>query len=270
VDPEAVTVNLTATSAAQDAAFVALADSSSLVEDATLRPSRLIGGQMVALLLAVHGIVMPRETRDADLGFTPAVLNEPTIGSSEGDGLRAQRREPLRADAARRSRRRRRRAGESGHRRAGACIHRRARSSTRFGHPPHLDTTEVFGLAFAFKRPPMVVELELRRRNGEILDATLDLPDEPSALILKAGAWQARREQRDAVDVHRTLCIARSAGNGPSDFEDSAIEAQVEVLRSDFGSMEGEGLAALAIGLSASEAERRTTETRALVQRLIA
>jgi len=79
VDPEAVTVNLTATSAAQDAAFVALADSSSLVEDATLRPSRLIGGQMVALLLAVHGIVMPRETRDADLGFTPAVLNEPTI-----------------------------------------------------------------------------------------------------------------------------------------------------------------------------------------------
>ena len=265
-----MTLRLVAMSAAQDAGFVALADCSELMSDETLRPSRIIGGQMLEILLAHHRIQLARETRDADLGLNPVALRSPAIverlhelGYAKTAGNRFERALPeiSVADPSRPAR---------------AAIDllvpaytSRARASVSFGDPPHLDTTEVFGLAFAFKRPALEIELELQRLSGEHLRASLELPDEPSAVMLKGGAWQARAERRDAVDVHRALRVAQAASTVPSDFQDSAIDAQRAVLLSDFGVPGGDGLRAMAAGLTDEAAERVTTETRALVHRLL-
>ena len=48
-------------------------------------------------------------------------------------------------------------------------------------------------MAEELNREPTVVTLHLTRRGGEVLTATIKLPDERSALILEAMAWGVRR-----------------------------------------------------------------------------
>jgi hypothetical protein len=64
-----------------------------------------------------------------------------------------------------------------------------------------LFTTEVLGLPFGLARSPMVIGLELRRLNGQILQCELPFADELSALVLKSLATRVRSKDTDIADV---------------------------------------------------------------------
>lgn len=64
-------------------------------------------------------------------------------------------------------------------------------------------TTEVPGLAEAFRRPGVMVEAELHMTGGAMLVADIVLPDAIGTLALKAGARSVRYEDRDAEDLWR-------------------------------------------------------------------
>ncbi|MCW3839181.1 hypothetical protein ONA70_03600 [Micromonospora yasonensis] len=74
-------VALTSTSRAADAGFLTLADLSSIAVHLEL-DYRIVGGHMVTLLTAAHGVVgqVPmRETLDADFAALPAVIADPRL-----------------------------------------------------------------------------------------------------------------------------------------------------------------------------------------------
>ena len=85
----------------------------------------------------------------------------------------------------------------------------RVRQNRRFG--THLVTTEAPGLATALKRPPVTVSLHLHRLNLELLNLHLTIPDEVSAIVLKAFASQVRSKDTDVVDIWRCLEIGFAA-----------------------------------------------------------
>lgn len=131
-------------------------------------------------------------------------------------------------------------------------------------------TIEVPGLAEALNRPPIVVVLELTRRSGDVLKASIQIPDERSALTLKAMAWEARREGKDAIDVWRCLEVARAASLKPQDLASNDGLQAMTILEAAFGSEESEGTRALARaqGLNKSATTSRATRIRALIQSL--
>lgn len=94
-----------------------------------------------------------------------------------------------------------------------------------------LVTTEVPGLAAALGRPPVIMALELRRMNGQMLNATLLFPDELSALVLKALATRVRGKPTDVTDIWRCLEIALAAGVGPEEFSRSGREEAATLIR---------------------------------------
>lgn len=64
-----------------------------------------------------------------------------------------------------------------------------------------LVTTEVLGLQIALARHPVILELDLRRLNGDLMNVKLLFPDEASALALKGFATTVRLKSTDVVDV---------------------------------------------------------------------
>lgn len=108
-----------------------------------------------------------------------------------------------------------------------------------------LVATEALGLAAALQRPPLIIELELQRLNGEVLDVTLSFPDEPSALVLKAFATRARHKPTDHADVWRCLEIAHAAGVTPYVFTDSnEMSDGADLVRALFADRHGPGMSA--------------------------
>lgn len=263
-------MHLRATSIAEDVSYVALGDASTLVADAELQPVRTIGGQMVELLMVRHGLELHRDTRDADLGFHARTLQTPlivdrlrTLGYEKTSGARFER-AVLDIEM------------EHGAPPPTAVIDllvasttSNVRESRAFGMPPHLGVTEVRGLSFAFRRPSIMVEASLERRNGEVIEARLELPDEAAALVVKVGAWQSRRQSKDAFDVYRCLHIARSAGVTADDLADGAAAEQVRLLAQDFGSSGAPGLDALASYPASGAAQVRVVETRSMIKDLL-
>ena len=110
----------------------------------------------------------------------------------------------------------------------------RARENVQVGED--LFTTEVPGLQLALARPPVIITLELRRLNGEILQGELPFPDEVSALVLKSLATTVRSKNTDMTDIWRCLEIALAAGLGPADFTRGVRAETAEVIRPLFGS----------------------------------
>jgi len=132
-------------------------------------------------------------------------------------------------------------------------------------------TTEVPGLQQALARPPIIIALELRRLNGEVLQCEVPFADEVSALVLKGLATRVRSKDTDIVDTWRCLEIAFAAGVGPQDFAGGVRAESAEVIRSLFSNRRSAPLAALTSGqrFSAEAADARLTRIRALIARVL-
>ncbi len=265
-------LSLRARSLADDLGFVALADLATALESDDEIPYRVIGGQMVMVLAARWslGADLYRVTLDADLGTPPVVVRDHTLverlaalGYKQVAGDRFARAvDDLPAGdktdspeaiidillPAYTSR-------PSQNRRAGDLI-----------------ATEALGLAAALQRPPLVIELELRRLSDEVLDVVLAFPDEPSALVLKAFATRARHNPTDHADVWRCLEIAHAAGVTAEAFTDSdEMSEGAELVRSLFSDRHGPGMSAMSVeqGLSETAADQGYTRIRALIDEIL-
>jgi hypothetical protein len=145
----------------------------------------------------------------------------------------------------------------------------RARQNVKISED--LVTTEVLGLAAALSRPPVTMGLELRRLNGEMLQATLPVADEVSALVLKSLATRARVKATDTTDIWRCLEIALAADVTPSDFTRGVRAEAADIIRALFARREGAGMTALVdeLRLSAQATDQRFTRLRALIPRVV-
>lgn len=264
---------LAAASASDDLGFVAMADLSSVLAELTEVESRIIGGHMVTLHVQRWGLGRDlfRETRDTDLGIPPIAVQDGRLidllkqyGYARATGnTYARRIEDVPVSVV-------------DTQEMWASIDllvpaytSRARDSLKV--TDELTTTEVLGLAEAFLRPGVEVSLELHRLNGEILTAELILPDEISAVVLKALVWNRRGAAKDAVDLWRMLEVASAAGVSPDEFSEGAGTESPEIVRRSFEKPNEGAMKAIASAqdLSVEAAQQRYTRIQALLQRVI-
>jgi hypothetical protein len=265
-------------SLADDLIFVALADLHRVLAARPDTPTRLIGGIMVSLHAGRWGLGAEfyRQTRDADLGIPTSVAKDPWVvlgledaGYRRAAGNRFVRTvEDIQATIE----------SESGASLAGQyeaaidilvpAYRSRARDNVRIGE--HLTTTEVRGLAYAFNHPAIPLDLEMARLNGEVLGATVALPDEASTVVLRSFAWHVRGADTDAVDLWRSLEIAHAAAIGPQRFSKAEAPEAAAIARRAF-SESGGALKRIgeARGLSTEAAVRLNTRIRALIQEVL-
>lgn len=132
---------------------------------------------------------------------------------------------------------------------------------------PDLVTTEVLGLQKALARAPVELALDLRRLNGDLLSVRLLLPDEVSALTLKAFATSVRTKPTDIIDVWRCLEICFAAEVDTAGFG----RGGAAIIRELFERQSGPGMRALISQqrLSKDAADQRHTRIRALIARLL-
>lgn len=145
----------------------------------------------------------------------------------------------------------------------------RARANRRIS--AHLVTTEVPGLAAAFQRDPVVLQLELHRLNGDRFDVELVFPDEVGALALKAFATRVRSKATDIVDIWRCLEVAFAASVKPDAFGSGESAEAAGIVRSLFDRRDGAAMTALVEEqrLSPEAADQRFTRVRALIGRVL-
>ncbi len=269
--PPLTFVVLKATSVADDLGYVALADLADVLGASTYR---IIGGHMVTALVARWqlGAELYRETGDTDLGVPPVVVREEGVigrliarGYQQVEGNRFAR--PV-DDVPVTVR------GGEGPRSAVVDVlvpsyRTRARSNHRVSDD--LVTTEVPGLALALQREPVVLQMALRRLNGEQLDIDVAFPDEVAALTLKAFASQVRDQPTDVVDLWRCLEVANAAGVEASEFVNGDVAEAARIIRTLFDGRGGAGMSALTgeQRLSNTAADERFTRIRALIQRVL-
>jgi hypothetical protein len=265
---------LAATSVADDLGFVAMADVSSGLSALSDIESRLIGGHMVTLLVQRWdlGRELYRETQDADVGIQPIAVKdgrliqflkdrgyERTTGNTYARTL-----DDIPATV------------EGAQTRSASidllvpAYTSRARDNVKVSDD--LTTTEVPGLAESLLRPGIEIALELHRLNGTALQAELVLPDEASAVMLKALAWRQRSASKDAVDLWRTLEVAVVAGVSPSDFQSATGEGIREIAQQAFERVNDGAMKAIASAqrLSNDSVQERHTRIQALLRRVLA
>lgn len=254
--------------------FVALADLVGVLPPRSV-DYRVIGGHMVTALAARWnlGADLFRETADTDLGVPPLLVQDDVLvnrlGHSGYEQIAGNRFARTITDVP---------VQVVG----GAPAPRQAiidvlvpsytshpRQNRRFGD--RLVTIEVPGLAFALKRPPVVLDLELHRLNRDLLEVRIAFPDEVAALTLKAFATTVRNKDTDVVDVWRCLEILLEAGLGADEFAEGRAAEAATTVRALFAERHGAGMAALtqAQRLSESEADSRFTRLTALVERVL-
>lgn len=254
-------VVLASLSAAMDGSFVAIADvAEAMVSAGAGDDYRLIGGVAVMLHIQRLGLELPlRATGDADFGVPPHALRDPTLiraiealGYTKVAGNRWEKRVDDRRVAA-----------------VDLLVPSytsRARDSVRVGG---VVTTEVPGLAIAFRRPGIPLDVALSLADGNTLQTTVVLPDAVGMLALKAGVRTVRNESRDVEDLWRCLEIATADGVTAAEFDAHPELASLrEMLRAEFGP-EGRALSALTIGLQYDAAARRRTRVRALMNEVV-
>ena len=264
-------LSLRATSLADDLGFVALADLASVLAPGDEAPYRIIGGQMVMALAARWGLGsgLYRATLDADLGTPPMVVRDHTLvdrlvalGYRKVAGDRFTR---IVDDLP---------VGDGTQAREAVidillpAYTSRPSDSKRVGP---LIAIEVLGLAAALRRPPVVMDLELQRLNGEVTDVALCFPDEPSALVLKAFATRSRHKATDHTDVWRCLEIALAASVTPTAFTDGEMSEGADLVRSLFSDRHGPGMSGIIEDqrLSDTAADQRFTRIRALISAIV-
>ena len=239
-----------------DGGFIAIADvADAMVEVGATEDYRLIGGVAVLLHIQRLGLDLPlRATGDADFGVPPYLLKEAVlVPAIEGRGYRkvAGNRWERRVDE-----------------RRVATVDLLIPSYT--SRPQHTKrvgdvvTTEVPGLAVALRRPGITIEAELRLTNGELLSATIVVPDALAMLILKAQVRAVRDEERDAQDLWRCLEIAAADGVTPEAVNAEGAADFRDLLQQELGPG-GASLGAVTLGLQADAAARLRTRIRALL-----
>lgn len=252
---------LSSLSAAMDGGFVAIVDVSAAIRAAGAADAyRLIGGVTVMLHVERLGLELPlRATGDADFGVPPYVLRQPQlVGAIESLGY--QRVAGNRWERA-----------IDGRRVAAVDLlvptyRSRARDTVTVGE---VVTTEVPGLAEAFRRPGITIDAELRLTDGTQLETDVVLPDAVGTLALKTLVRGVRNERRDVEDLWRCLEIAAAEEVTPSMFDgDASLEHVREVLWQQLGPT-GSALPQLTQGLQEQAAARMRTRVRALLSEIV-
>ncbi|MER7457490.1 hypothetical protein [Micromonospora sp. NPDC126480] len=253
-------VFVTSTSRAADAGFLTLADLSQITTSLDL-DYRIVGGHMVTLLVALHGVsaqVPLRETADADFAALPTVIADPRLPAALIErGYRSR-------EAANRFTR----DADDPDGRLSLVIDILAPSyqgalvpNQRHGD---LVVDEVPGLVFALHRPAELLDVHVRLTSGEGLRLRLALPDVTSALCLKALAYRGRFAAKDAVDLWRLIHAAYAAGLRAADWPVSVTGRQAaDVLHRFFGTPAAAGLKQM----STNPADR--TRMQALVRQVV-
>ena len=124
--------------------------------------SRIIGGQMTTLHVLRWGLGLTRLTQDVDLGVKPLAVQTPELTSG---------------------------------------LERLGYSQSAGNRFEKLVTTEVPGLALAFRRQPVDILLDVTFLDGSKRSFPARLPDEVAALTLKVMARTVCRKYNDAIDT---------------------------------------------------------------------
>lgn len=252
-----VDITLCSDSYATDGGILAIADVSRILGRTN---HRLIGGTAVMLHVHRSGLntTLPeRMTADADFGVPPAALRDDSlIGRLAGAGYG-------------------RIAGNRWQR-----VHDERRTATvdllipaytshlRQNHKVGSTTTsEVPGLAEAFIRPTVSVRVRFVLSDGMEIACDVSLPDPVAMLGLKLGARQVRNEPRDAADIWRCVEVVRAANQVEAFKTDNNAEIMFEQLTLEIGEA-GASLAAITLGCSDVEAERRRVRLLAILSAL--
>jgi len=192
---------LFAGSAADDAGFVALRDLSEALADEA--ETGIIGGHMVSLLTASFpspGFV-PRRTNDADGGIPTALAASGQVHE---------------------------RLLDRGYTRVGGNRYRRElgvseqivdilvpslglRLGTETLGGRQFDSMPGLGVALANR---LSIDVHAKLTAGAQLQFTCHVPSVEGAIILKAYAWEGRRSQKDAIDLHSLFRIVETHSGG--------------------------------------------------------
>lgn len=261
---------LASRSVAEDLALIALTDVAEVVAERGVTDARVIGGHMVMLHAHRYGLGsdLYRVTADADLGVSKFVAREAGLiealearGYQRFTGNRFRRRISKleeRVDA------------------PFAVVDVLVPAYTSHARDDQfisdkLTTIEVPGLAMALSRPEVEVHLNAVLSDGTEFPVSVALPDEPSALVLKALAWQRRAAGKDVVDVWRMLEVLVAAGISLADDSSKDVELSREIVRPAFVDPGAAG--AVALGreqqLSEGAVRERCTRIQALIRRAL-
>jgi hypothetical protein len=241
------------TARAEDGAFLAMADVAELAAS-TDTEYRIIGAHMVSVHTARHELDVPlRQTGDADVGLQAKVLaSSGLVGALIDRGYRREGGNRFIREV-------------DGVALAIDLLIPAYTSRIRHDRPVgDLFVDEVPGLSYALAREPFVADLRVRLTNGTYVDMTPHFPDAVAALCLKALAFAARLEQRDAIDVWRMLEVVNSDGVTAADWPDRATPRDAaDRLRQAFLPSKGIGVRA------ASALPTQQARIRALVARIV-
>lgn len=253
-------VTLPSLSAAMDGGFMAIHDVSRAMSAAGAENDyRLIGGVSVMLHVQRLGLDLPlRATGDADFGVPPHVLRGhelvdaiEALGYRKVLGNRWERPIDVRRVAA-----------------VDLLIptyRTRARDTVEIGD---VVTTEVPGLAEAFRRPGIEVAAQFRLTDGTSLSATVVIPDPVGTIAMKALVRSARNDARDVDDLWRCLEVAATDGVAPTNFDDSSLTRVRAELWRQLGP-DGAALSTLVADLQPDAAARLRTRVHALLAEVI-
>lgn len=189
------TVEAISTSQADDGAFRALADVARLTGD--VDEIRVVGGQMVGLLLAAYPTpdIVLRRTADADAAVSTEVAVSgrlhgllTSVGYAATFGNRYERGPGLAVDLL------------------------VPADNTRF-ESVHLGGRQFDsapGLRLALNAEPITLDVGVTLLSGEHVAFTVRLPSVEIAFILKAYAYESRRAAKDVTDLYNLLLVAHA------------------------------------------------------------
>lgn len=208
-------VVLASTSGAQDLGYLALNDVVRITTSLDV-DYRLVGGHMVALLVAAYEVtnVPERATADADLGASFEVVADMRLPQALRDL-------DYRRVAGNRFTR-----GLSEGSSEEVFIDILAPSRTGL-HEPNQEAGELVvdaipGLGYALAVEPTPLDLDAVLTTGKHLSVNVLLPSPLAALCLKLLSFSSRSAAKDAVDIWRLLEVGHAAGITPSDWPDPA------------------------------------------------
>jgi hypothetical protein len=222
-----VRLPIVATSRAQGAGYLALADLADLAGELDT-DYRIVRGQMVSLLVAVSGAtdVPERDTLDADFGVPYQVAADQRLTA----GLTAR---GYQSDgAANRFVRR------DGSRERVIDVLAPSYTSRLHTNQAHGDLIldEIPGLSYALAVPAVSVELDVTLTDQQSLRFTVSLPDPAAAIAIKVFAYTGRRAAKDALDIWRLLEAARALGVTADTWPAGATPDEARtMLIADFG-----------------------------------
>ncbi|MCD2443184.1 hypothetical protein LQ757_12950 [Agromyces sp. SYSU K20354] len=189
----AITVS---TSNADDAAYRAVHDVAIATED--IDDARIVGGQMVGLLLAAFptAAAIIRRTADADAALSTQVAASGALHSA----FTRFGYEPKR--------------GNRYESEDGRAIDVLVPSDTRFRQVElgGRGFDAVPGLRVVLAGHPILIDLDVTLTDGTRLQFAIKVPTVEHALILKALSYSSRHAPKDLVDIHNLLQVAHLRG----------------------------------------------------------